>query len=339
MTTKEEVKALWKLCFKDSDEFVDLYFEQRYKDEINVAIRREGKVVSALQMIPYPMTFGGMTIETSYVSGACTHPDYRKQGLMHQLLNEAHRRMYEEGVWLSMLIPAEKGLFNYYARSGYAPSFGYARQTVGVGELRPSLLFSVVDETDNRAFLYEHYRYLSTCLQQCPCCVQHPREDFLIVMNDLRLSKGKLLVARRNGLIHGMAFCVEEPGKVVVKELLADNLAVRDSLLHKAAEVFQVEKVEYMIPSSMNSLYLGMARVINVEKMLAVVLRKYPEAQMYVHITGDEAIPENNGYFTITQGNCIREHLTDKVYQECSISDFTRLLLHIEHPYMSLMLN
>lgn len=57
MTTKDEVKTLWKLCFNDSDEFTDLYFKMRYKDEVNRVIREDGKIISALQMIPYPMTF------------------------------------------------------------------------------------------------------------------------------------------------------------------------------------------------------------------------------------------------------------------------------------------
>ena len=64
MTTKDEVKTLWKLCFNDSDEFTDLYFKMRYKDEVNRVIREDGKIISALQMIPYPMTFCGEVIST-----------------------------------------------------------------------------------------------------------------------------------------------------------------------------------------------------------------------------------------------------------------------------------
>ena len=37
--------------------FHDLYFKMRYKDEVNRVIREDGKIISALQMIPYPMTF------------------------------------------------------------------------------------------------------------------------------------------------------------------------------------------------------------------------------------------------------------------------------------------
>lgn len=339
MTTKEEVKALWQLCFEDSDEFVNLYFEKRYKDDMHVDIRLDGKVVSALQMVPYPMTFAGTVIDTSYVSGACTHPAYRKEGLMRQLLAETHRRMHEQDMWLSMLIPANKTLFDYYAESGYAPSFGYVRKRTRVSELLASALFAVSDETEDRSRLCEHYRYLSSRMKECPCCVQHMKDDFQLVMADLRLNGGKLLVARRNGLIHGMAFCVKENGMVVVKELLADNDAVRDTLLLEAMKLFQVGELDCLLPSSTDSLYLGMARVIHVERMLELVARKYPEMEMYLQIKGDDAIPENNGFYTLSQGNCVKGYLPDKDYRTYTVGDFTRLLLKAEHPYMSLMLN
>lgn len=42
MTTKEKVKALWQLCFDDNEEFVEMYFRLRYKNEINIAIEMWG---------------------------------------------------------------------------------------------------------------------------------------------------------------------------------------------------------------------------------------------------------------------------------------------------------
>lgn len=80
MIVKEQVKALWRICFQDSEEFIDLYFRLRYKNEVNAVIQNGDKVVSALQMLPYPMTFCGKTVQTSYISGACTHPDFRSKG-------------------------------------------------------------------------------------------------------------------------------------------------------------------------------------------------------------------------------------------------------------------
>ena len=126
MTTKEKVKALWQLCFDDSEEFVEMYFRLRYKNEINVTIESGDEVISALQMIPYPMTFCGNTVQTSYVSGACTHPDFRGNGVMRELLSQAFARMLRNGTHFSTLIPAEPWLFDYYARMGYAPVFRYS---------------------------------------------------------------------------------------------------------------------------------------------------------------------------------------------------------------------
>ena len=82
---KEKVKALWKLCFEDSEAFIEMYFRLRYNNEVNIAIESGDEVISALQMLPYPMTFCGKQIQTSYISGACTHPDYRGKGVMKEL--------------------------------------------------------------------------------------------------------------------------------------------------------------------------------------------------------------------------------------------------------------
>lgn len=130
MMIKEQVKALWKICFDDSEEFVEMYFRLRYKTEVNVAIQSGDEVISALQMLPYPMTFGGETVQTSYISGACTHPDFRSKGVMRELLSQSFARMLRNGVHFSTLIPAEPWLFDYYARMGYASVFKYSTKEI-----------------------------------------------------------------------------------------------------------------------------------------------------------------------------------------------------------------
>jgi len=109
MMIKEQVKALWKICFDDSEEFVEMYFRLRYKTEVNVAIQSGDEVISALQMLPYPMTFGGETVQTSYISGACTHPDFRSKGVMRELLSQSFARMLRNGVHFSTLYRQNPG--------------------------------------------------------------------------------------------------------------------------------------------------------------------------------------------------------------------------------------
>ena len=130
MTIKEQTKALWKRCFNDSDDFTDLYFRLRYSEEVNQTLKEGGEVIAALQMLPYPMTFCGRTVPTSYISGACTHPDHRNRGAMRTLLAHSFERMRQEGILFSTLIPAEPWLFNYYGRLGYATVFSYATEEI-----------------------------------------------------------------------------------------------------------------------------------------------------------------------------------------------------------------
>ena len=83
---KSQLIDLWRTSFNDSEEFIKLFFDRVYKKENALFIEKNGKIVSALQMLPYPMSFCGKQVATSYISGACTHPDFRNRGVMRQLL-------------------------------------------------------------------------------------------------------------------------------------------------------------------------------------------------------------------------------------------------------------
>ena len=229
MMIKEQVKALWKVCFDDSEEFVEMYFRLRYKTEVNVAIKSGDEVISALQMLPYPMTFGGETVQTSYISGACTHPDFRSKGVMRELLSQSFARMLRNGVHFSTLIPAEPWLFDYYARMGYASVFKYSTKEIVLPEFIPSkeIAVSVVSE-----FQEEVYSYLNKKLSERACCIQHTPEDFQVIMTDLAISGGYLFVARQENEIKGITIIYKGDKHIIINELCADDKDVEYSLLY-----------------------------------------------------------------------------------------------------------
>ena len=101
---------LWRRCFEDTDEFIRFYFERKYSDANSLIYEENGKALSALQMLPYPMRWENVTVNTSYISGACTLPDVRNRGFMTLLLQNALQEMYDRGIAFSTLIPAEDWL-------------------------------------------------------------------------------------------------------------------------------------------------------------------------------------------------------------------------------------
>ena len=270
---REQVKDLWKLCFPDdSDDFVELYFRTRYSDEINSAIIESGRVVSALQRVPYPMRFMESVIPVAYISGACTHPDFRSAGLMSRLLDEAHLKMYADGNYMSVLIPANEGLIGYYSRFDYVVSSQQKEKLLtgmceNVDNFKCDLAFSELRRSNYE--LEEVCTFINQQLSTYTVSILHPVDDMEIVLSDLYLSGGELL-------------SVDKQSEAAI---------IRFVSLH-----YGVSRVEHLSPC-------GMARVINAYEMLKQISGKI-EGEYLLEVYGDNVIPENNGLYHISGGSC-----------------------------------
>lgn len=347
----EEVKSLWKLCFDDSDEFIELYFAQKYKDEYNMSIYDGGRMISALQMLPYPMTFCNELIATSYISGACTHPDFRDKGAMKQLLAKTFVRMYDDGVLLSTLIPAEEWLFGYYSKFGYSYAFDYSVEKIDTTAFSGSDKYRIIEYT---AYQMDAHTYLERKMMERTCCIQHPMEDFEAIYADLKLSQGELLIARLNTEIVGMVFYVPTGSVVEIKDLFAESQEIKETLLKEVSSRTKISLLNYTAPpASTEGFQLGMARIINAKKMLDLYVSKYTQVNFLVELS-DDFIAENEGYYALKNGICEKRYTPEyKSYHKLTICQLTQLLLgyqvnslpdslqvfEAQKPYMSLMLN
>ena len=117
---KAETRKLWKLVFKDPEPFMDLYFSKVYKNEYNICCQIDHQVVAALQTLPYPMLYHRKEINTAYISGVSTHPDYRKQDVGNNLMRQAHFSLFYHETIFATLIPAEDWLYGWYEKCGYS---------------------------------------------------------------------------------------------------------------------------------------------------------------------------------------------------------------------------
>jgi len=335
---KEQVKALWKACFDESEEFTELYFRMRYKTEVNIAIRSGDEIISALQMLPYPMSFCGKTVPTSYVSGACTHPDFRNRGVMRELLSEAFARMLRKGSLFSTLIPAHPWLFDYYARMGYASVFKYSVRKIVLPEFIPckEIAVSVVSE-----FLEEVYSYLNDRFAEHPCCIRHTADDFRVIMADLAVSGGHLFAARRESEIKGVAIIYQRDRYIVVDELFADDKDTEYSLLYAIRQHTGRRRIVRFVPpiDRQPQHPLGMARIIHAKKVLQIYAAAFPQDEMQIELT-DKQLTANNGYYYLCKGKCMQcgERLPG-AHLQLTVGELTNRLFQPLQPYMSLMLN
>lgn len=351
---KREVMDLWRLCFEDTEEFIRFYFNRKYKDENTLVCRdKQGNIVAALQMPLYLVTFAGTLVQAGYISGACTHPLARARGIMAELLREAFGVMRKRGIPLSVLIPADDWLYGYYGKMGYATVFDFSPEQYVVSDHFLPGHFQVEAVRDEALVTDDLFLYFERAMLQRACCVQHDREDFNMIVEDLRISGGALIVAYAGEKhIVGMAFAEPRGNHVLVKDWLFDTEDVKQALLSGVMAHLDAAEIQCRsLPTGKNDEHRGMARILDVEQVLQLYAVRYPEQHFVLKVT-DEQIPENTGIYIVGKGACSRE-TSGEFAVELTVQELTRLLfgyyprcfpgLHSRfksfHPFISLMLD
>lgn len=114
METKQ-LKELWRLAFGDSEEFIDLFFATAYAPERFRFLEENGQVTAALYWLD--CEYAGQKM--AYIYAVATHPEHRGMGLCRTLMSQTHKTLEEQGYAAALLMPAETGLRQMYAKLGY----------------------------------------------------------------------------------------------------------------------------------------------------------------------------------------------------------------------------
>lgn len=139
--------ALWQEAFGDSIEYIDLFFDNRMEWENTLLFKKNQMVVGQLFILPCQLSASGKSYSCGYIYGVATLKAYRGQGISTQLLEHAHKLLLERGYDVSVLVPAERSLFDFYSKRDYSPQ-GYLHvDIVGADSLEgtePKLILSPV---------------------------------------------------------------------------------------------------------------------------------------------------------------------------------------------------
>jgi predicted acetyltransferase len=330
---RAQLQQLYRRCFDDSEAFVDYYFQQRYTDERTQCIMRDSQPVAALQTLSYPMLFGGRLCATAYLSAVCTHPDYRHQGLMHNLLVQTHQALAARGVAAAWLIPAKPWLYDVYAKQQYATVFYQETELVLVEQLELTTNCRV--ESLKPEWTVEVFDFFNEQLLKKPYAILHTEEDFKVVLGALQLEHGSLLVAFTAEHISGVALVTSE-GKIL--ELLANSATERAALLREVGLRYRLQAVTCVVePVSAAKKPFGMLRVISAEKLLKLYAATHFDCSMTINLR-DEELPENNGCYTLSQGVCAKSEVTQET-AIWTIQQLSAFLFENTTPHVSLMLD
>lgn len=183
------VRQMWKTCFEDSDEFMDIYFSWKYKDENTLIYLENGIVAASLQMLPYSISFYGKVIPFMYLSGLCTLPLYRKKGYMEQLIHRSHDVMKERNISLAVLIPGEDWLYGFYEKYGYSQVFEKDDNPIPLKEL-------ITENSD----IDKAYEAFDKLYNTSDFCIRKTKADFETIVEDYKIEDCTTIKTNLSGM-------------------------------------------------------------------------------------------------------------------------------------------
>ena len=138
LSRKEDVAdivALWQEAFGDSEEDVFFFLNSNYIPENTVVFDDNGRIVSVFFLLSGDMRINGVDYPSYYLYAAATLKSYRGKGIMGQMLEFAKNLASGRGVEFICLRPADKSLFDYYAKHGYKTVFYSKKVSVSADQL------------------------------------------------------------------------------------------------------------------------------------------------------------------------------------------------------------
>lgn len=174
--SRNQILEMWRICFGDSQPYFDIYFREKYRDETTLAYFIQDKVVASLQLLSYQFNFCDTEIPIAYISGACTLPEARKKGYMGELLKYTFCELSKKGIPLSLLVPEEEWLLDFYKKYDYAHTFDK-------GLTIPSIEKIV---SENKGNLEMAYCVFDSYFRDREMVVQKTFDDFKVIVEEAK---------------------------------------------------------------------------------------------------------------------------------------------------------
>ncbi len=115
---REDVIDLWMKSFGDTREYVE-FFLDNCPGYVCVEYFVEGRLASQLFLLEGELA----SEKCKYLYAACTHEDYRRRGIMEELIEFTKTYCKDKNCSSIFLVPANESLYSYYSKFEFVASF------------------------------------------------------------------------------------------------------------------------------------------------------------------------------------------------------------------------
>ena len=233
---REDILRLWQKCFGDSREYIS-FFLDNCPQKICFADIRCGKVVSMLFLLDGAVN----DYSCKYIYAACTAPEWRKCGLMGNLLRYTLMFCQKSGIDAVFLVPGNSVLYDYYKKFGFISCF-YRQELLVRTEAEKSTCptdDSRLSETRNKLLkTIDAFRFTAEIT------------DYIIKENHLNGNGSVCICGSQENSI---AFYTFSDGNLTIREFLSDQ-GFNSSVLSALSTKYHTENIYIRCPIVYNNI-------------------------------------------------------------------------------------
>lgn len=258
---RDEIYAMWQRNFHDPVPYADFYFAEVYgKNDIllNVAREEEEQNLKAadvtemkaseipnvlkntaqvirgmLHMNPYTLMVQGKDMNAHYIVGVATDEEFRRQGVMRELLVETFSRLRKSGEPFTYLMPADE---NYYLPFDFRFGIRQLEQEIECfGKAVPPEQERFSFQAGLPEDLEEVCRMENVMRErQFAVCTKITPEYLKRMEKEVRSDFGRLVTAYRDGVYVGRFVMGAENDCMVLSQLVYARMEDRQAFLYEA---------------------------------------------------------------------------------------------------------
>lgn len=292
---RAQIRALWSLCFGDSDAFMDWFFSERYFPSLASCLEEDGEIRSALQSYPIHVRIRDRIVKASMLAGVSTHPAYAGRGYMRRIILRYMQTVRDAGIPVAVYTPAH--LPTFFSR-GHFPATDTRHLEIAAARA-DSLPEGVLAQS-----MCEGLAPLHACYQQSlgaySGAVSRSLADFLFKFRDYASDGAKCYALWEGDAVRGYCVCFSEPERLHAEEVAALDEAAYRTLLDALCFAADGRTLHAKLPPVPAIMYpaarqevrpQGVMGVADIAALLSAVLG---DASLRFAVT-DASVPQNAG--------------------------------------------
>lgn len=358
---KNQVKALWRYAFDDTDSFVEYFFDRRYDPQNNIVLIEKEELRASLLVNPYKFHHGKINEQVRYIIGISVWPEHRGKKYTTLMLKKAFADCYDKGESISLLMPIHTGI---YRRYGYENVFEMDSYTFSLEQLEQAMKGKKIEK--NQAYTLARITLAKGQQEQDRLAEEQKIADLVTIYQQTATSWDNYLLRDADYFKTLYAEVKEEEGQIIlcygeqgkalgymifypkfepkqtgfVREMLALDSSVY-AMFFSLIRSHRTQINQIVLHQPENSLlmeYLGqnnqitkekkpflMARILNVHQVLESVSQG-TDCHLRIGVT-DDMLPQNTGVYTLVQGKVSFQKQAGSEELSLSIGELTRLYM------------